>query len=245
MYRNIDINTNEKIKIGILHKKKTGWIYYFTNYINPIENCPVCNNNEENFCEINNDIKVEYFFRVFKDYLPILFVVGFGSKNIINKNASFLLENNNSMFFLNDCLDLFCEEELLNNENMWYCSHCKKRKIAKKQIKLSRPPNYLIIQIKKFTSTSGFFYSSNEKKNVFVYYPIHNLDLSNYFEEGGGDRAKYDLYAVIQHHGNISEGHYTAICKINDFWVLYNDSSLSKISSPVTKDAYLLFYKKS
>ena len=84
-------------------------------------------------------------------------------------------------------------------------------------------PIYLIIQLKKFKNNSGFFSSSNEKKEVYIKYPIKNLDLSQYMENFKGNNTKYDLYAVIQHHGEIGHGHYTSICKIIDKWYLFND----------------------
>ena len=145
---------------------------------------------------------------------------------------------------MNDCLKLFCEEENLNKDNKWYCNNCKKHKNAKKQIRFFKLPQYLIIQLKKFQNSAGIFYSSNEKKNCFIKYPINNLDLSYYSENNEENKQKYDLYGVIEHYGEISEGHYTAICKVNDIWVLFNDSVLSRINDPVTSNAYLLFYRK-
>ena len=68
--------------------------------------------------------------------------------------------------------------------------------------------------------------------------------MSNFSENSEENMQKYDLYAVIEHYGEISEGHYTAICRVNKIWVLFNDSLLSKINDPVTSNAYLLFYRK-
>ena len=242
-----NINCKEKdiIKIGLLHRKNDGWIYYFANFLDSRENCPLCKNKEENYCEFNNEFcTIGYIFKKL-NYKPILFVIGFAKKKLLNRNLKIPDKVNNGLFFLNDCLKLFCEEELLNSDNKWYCNICKKHKTAKKQIRLFKLPIYLIIQLKKFKNSSGLFYSSHEKKDIFIKYPIHNLDLSKYVEDKEGNKQKYDLYAVIQHHGAISEGHYTAICKINDIWVLFNDSQLSQINNPVTYDAYLLFYRKN
>ena len=242
----INPNKNEKIKIGLLHKKNNGWIYYITNMFESKELCPLCQSTDENFCDFNNEfLKIDYIFKTLKNYKPILFVVGFTKRKLVNREIKIPGKINNGLFFLNDCLKLFCEEELLNSDNMWYCNNCKKHKTAKKQIRLFKLPQYLIIQLKKFKNNSGFFYSSNEKKDIFIKYPLNNLDLNKYVEDKEGNKQKYDLYAVIQHHGEISEGHYTAICKINDIWVLFNDSLLSKINNPVTNDAYLLFYRRS
>ena len=41
----------------------------------------------------------------------------------------------------------------------------------------------------------------------------------------------------------MNQGHYTAICKNNDKWISYNDSNLSISKNPVSKNAYVLFYK--
>ena len=62
-----------------------------------------------------------------------------------------------------------------------------------------------------------------------------------YIEE---NNAIYDLYGIIEHFGTMSSGHYTAICKNNNKWINYNDSSLDINKNPVSKNAYVLFYKK-
>ena len=242
---NINSKINDIIKMGILHRKNDGWMYYFSFFLDSREYCPLCQNKEENYCEFNNEfVRIGYIFKKL-NYKPILFVIGFTKKKLLKRSIKLPDKLNNGLFFLNDCLKLFCEEELLNSDNKWYCNVCKQHKTAKKQIRLFKLPNYLIIQLKKFKNTTGFFNSSHEKKDIFIKYPLHNLDLSKYVEDKAGNKQKYDLYAVIQHHGEISEGHYTAICKINDIWVLFNDSQLSQINNPVTYDAYLLFYRKS
>ena len=242
MYANI--NDNDNIIIGLLHKKNNGWAYYLTNMFDNREYCPLCSNKEDNFCIFNNNFKISYILKNLRNYHPVLFVIGFSNKKLINKPLHVPDKVSNGFFFLNDCLKLFCEEENLNKDNKWYCNNCKKHKNAKKQIRFFKLPKYLIIQLKKFQNSAGFFYSSNEKKNCFIKYPINNLDLSNFSENNQDNNQKYDLYAVIEHYGEISEGHYTAICKLNDIWVLYNDSILSRINDPVTSNAYLLFYKK-
>lgn len=59
----------------------------------------------------------------------------------------------------------------------------------------------------------------------------------------------YDLYAVTNHFGSLSFGHYTATCKnyISGLWYDYNDSSVSEVDSPsdvVSEAAYVLYYKR-
>lgn len=58
----------------------------------------------------------------------------------------------------------------------------------------------------------------------------------------------YDLYAVINHIGNMQSGHYTAYCKnpLDQQWYSFDDTRVTQISQSdvVTCDAYILFYQK-
>jgi len=60
--------------------------------------------------------------------------------------------------------------------------------------------------------------------------------------------ALYDLFAVSDHSGSLSGGHYTAICRnpIDNKWYDFNDSYVSSSSEErvVSPEAYLLFYRQ-
>ena len=238
MYTNL--HQEDKINVGLVHKINGDWYYYFTNGFDSKEVCPLCKT-EDKYCQLYEyESIIDILKRIKKknkDFGPALFAIGNKTKNVVNKKLISDKYYKNGLFFLSDCLKLFCEEELLNNDNLWYCNKCKKHKAAKKQIRLYKLPIYLIIQLKKFKNSAGFFSPTNEKKETYIKYPINNLDLSEYIEDFGGKKEKYDLYAVIQHHGEISQGHYTAICKINDKWYLFNDSKYFLINNPINRDA--------
>ena len=57
---------------------------------------------------------------------------------------------------------------------------------------------------------------------------------------------RYDLYAVCNHYGSMSNGHYTAFCKnpVDGNWYNYDDECVHSVteSQLVTNGAYLLFY---
>ena len=242
----INVSENDIIKVGILHQKNDSLAYYIKNIFDSREYCPICNNSQENYCKLNDNIKLEYLFNKFKTYIPLLFVMGVSNKEISRRNMKISENLENGIFFLNDCLNSFCEEELLNKGNKWNCDKCKINNKAKKQMKLYRMPKYLIIQLKKFENKVTFLNSINvKKKEDFIKYPINNLDLSQFTENEEEKKYRYDLDSVIQHHGTINEGHYTSICNINENWVLFNDSKHYKIDNPITNDAYILFYKRS
>ena len=61
---------------------------------------------------------------------------------------------------------------------------------------------------------------------------------------------EYELFAVDNHYGRMGFGHYTAFARDlenpESVWHNFDDSHVSPIteSQVVTKDAYILFYKK-
>lgn len=64
----------------------------------------------------------------------------------------------------------------------------------------------------------------------------------------GSEENLYDLYAVCNHTGGMTGGHYTAYCKnpVDASWYLFDDMRVERISERqiVTKAAYLLFYAR-
>ena len=145
---------------------------------------------------------------------------------------------------LKDCLDLFISNENIQEDDSWYCKKCKQLQKSKQKLEIYKPPNYLIILIKRYNfeqNSKNTF--SGGKNNTYVAYPTDNLDIKEYIVGPEKDKALYDLYGVIQHFGTLNQGHYTAICKNDGNWVLYNDSVIDIIKNPVTKNAYVLFYK--
>lgn len=51
---------------------------------------------------------------------------------------------------LEDCLNAFREEEMLQGDNKWYCGKCKDHVEALKKMDVYRLPNILVIQLKRF-----------------------------------------------------------------------------------------------
>lgn len=75
--------------------------------------------------------------------------------------------------------------------------------------------------------------------------------MTNYIAQNrgaeGGQKILYDLYAVSNHFGSLSGGHYTAYAKncLYKKWYYFDDSEVSRASASdaVTKAAYVLFYR--
>lgn len=63
--------------------------------------------------------------------------------NLNNQN----LENKECSIY--NCLEMFTAEEVLDQENAWYCSNCKDHKLASKKMEIYNVPDNLILHLKR------------------------------------------------------------------------------------------------
>ena len=75
----------------------------------------------------------------------------------------------NTEISLEDTFEFLREEEILEENNEWFCEKCKKKQKALKKIEIYNAPKILIIQIKRF--------SKRNKINTKVDFPLKNLDI--------------------------------------------------------------------
>ena len=166
------------------------------------------------------------------------------NKNIIKNEKKI-----NKKIDISDCLNLFNKEEILDEDNMWFCSNCKEYRKCGNKIQLFKSPFYLIIQLKRFKSN---IYFSEEGENIieenknqtYITYPVENFDLSGFIYDGNKNKYLYDLYAIIVHKGTLNNGHYIAVCKNKGKWVKYDDEKLSYVDEPISGNTYILFYSR-
>ncbi|GAA5909816.1 uncharacterized protein JCM6883_003102 [Sporobolomyces salmoneus] len=159
---------------------------------------------------------------------------------------------------LEDCIDEFLREEILEGENAWNCPQCRRPRTASKQLAITRLPKILIIQLKRFTSYSSF----SAKVETNVDFPLEDLDLgyllppkstSNRFDLNLPHEANtnYELYALVNHLGSENtSGHYTAIVRKGDTFLEIDDESITPVPASELVDrcassVYLLFYRLS
>jgi len=157
-------------------------------------------------------------------------------------------------YSLYDCFDLFTKPEILDQENLWYCSKCKEHKQATKKMDVYKLPNTLILHLKRFKtsrvhSIGSFYFSGGSSKiTTLIDFPIEGLDLTKYTLGKYDEPPIYDLFAITNHYGSLGGGHYTAYAKnpLKNKWYDFNDSSVSlqDPSELVTSAGYLLFYKR-
>ena len=253
-------NTHLKIlDLNIIHgkdTKKEGFLAMF--YIEDV--CKFCgNSNETNYyCSIKNlgpyEKTIKEIFNKIKK--PVILAAASECYNLSGKlylecplfESNYQIEKESNKYLeniaLKECLELLVKNENFQDDESWYCKKCQKLQKSKQKLQIYKPPNYLIILLKRynFKKSEGNNFSG-EKNNTFISYPIDNFDIREYIEGPEKNKAIYELYGVIEHYGTLNQGHYKAICKNDGNWISYNDSLIDIVKSPVTKNAYVLFYK--
>ncbi|KAJ5988104.1 hypothetical protein N7481_003314 [Penicillium waksmanii] len=149
---------------------------------------------------------------------------------------------------LDECLDEFGKEEILEEQESWFCPRCKTHTRAKKKFDLWSTPDVLVVHLKRFCIINRY---RRMKLDTLVDFPLEELDLSKYITgPDDGKPMKYDLIGVDNHSGSMNGGHYTAYCKNfeDGRWYDFNDSSVYDIDNNkarvVSSRAYLLFYRR-
>lgn len=167
-----------------------------------------------------------------------------------------------SKFDIQQCLDAFVRTEVMEKSDAWNCPRCKTLRKATKTLSLSRLPPVLLIHFKRFSFKGPF----TDKIEKHIDFPLKGLDLTNYMPPPlppGVDRTgmqmyqpddprsqippyKYDLYAVTNHFGSLSSGHYTSFIASRGGWLYCDDSRVTPANAKevVGKPAYVLYYKR-
>jgi len=197
-----------------------------------------------------NVLKVMYE----KEYSVILdHFYGISLTYIINQDDTVVSVNAEPYMMLNlpipqksditikDCIELYCQDEILDGDNMWYNEETGQKEIVIRKSKFWSFPKILIIDLKRFNN-------NNNKRQEFINIPVEEaLDLSSYVYGYNSNAYLYKLYAVCNHEGGSTGGHYTStIKKEDDKWYNYNDSIISEVSEKnvISTKAYCLFLKK-
>ena len=145
---------------------------------------------------------------------------------------------NNKSPSLIDCFNHYVDGEIIEN----YIDESTNEKVdIRKKILFWSFPNILAIDLKRFNNRF-------QKNQIYVTFPLDNLDLSPYVIGYKKENYKYELYGVCNHSGGVMGGHYTSYVKnANGKWYHYNDTSVSEVGmsdSIISPKAYVLFYRK-
>lgn len=144
---------------------------------------------------------------------------------------------------IEDCMKEYCNEEILDENNLWTCDKCNKGVMGIKKLQLWTCPPILVIQFKRFN------YARRSKNSRMIKYPMNDFDIRPMMSPIHIDPTKsykYTLQCVVNHTGGLDCGHYYSYCKDEDTdkWFKFNDTIVTEISplSIISKEAYLLFY---
>eukprot|EP00425_Heterocapsa_triquetra_P047038 CAMPEP_0195074464 /NCGR_PEP_ID=MMETSP0448-20130528/17561_1 /TAXON_ID=66468 /ORGANISM="Heterocapsa triquestra, Strain CCMP 448" /LENGTH=835 /DNA_ID=CAMNT_0040106721 /DNA_START=33 /DNA_END=2540 /DNA_ORIENTATION=+ len=149
---------------------------------------------------------------------------------------------------LEDCLNAFTRREELAPEDWVRCSTTGRAERSLKKLDIWTVPDCLLVHLKRFGSEQ--LSGPLEKVDTYVKAPV-DLDLTPWVRGSPPARgAQYKLYAVVNHTGSLSFGHYTAYGQVGEGqdrqWYHFNDSSVTRTDEKevVSKAAYILFYER-
>ena len=168
---------------------------------------------------------------------------------------------------IDDCLDSYCQEEMLSGDEVWKCPYCKCEREATKQITITRAPQFLVIHFKRFEMRKG----DAKKVHTPINFPLFNFHLGEYMvrpdastnrqAEDVVDTATtgpfiYDAYAVMRHIGSSGNGgHYVSLVRdaARSSWRKFDDEKVVDIDPTKLKpsqrlqneEAYLVFYGRA
>ena len=152
-----------------------------------------------------------------------------------------LLLQTSELISIDDLLEDYFEEEEIKFETK--CEKCAKKRVHKKEVKFSQPPNILILSLQRINNRT------KRKNTCYVSFP-EILDIKKFIDIdcGHANETQYVLYGIGNHSGTINFGHYYAYVKLNDkYWYEFNDSMVRRISGGIntrSNTVYTLFYKK-
>lgn len=142
---------------------------------------------------------------------------------------------------LHDCIDLYCNHILFENDNAYFNESTEEYVSALKSTLFWKLPHILIFTFNR-TKTNGI-----GKNNKLIHFPVQKLDMSKYLILQDSV-YEYELYGVGCHSGGIMGGHYTACVKHLDKWYHCNDDKIIQLHNPlqlINPNVYCLFYRKT
>ena len=223
--------------------------------------CPICNEKRKNslFCPLisdkNKDKTIKDLILLFKyPEQPIFFLAKCKyydpKKQIYSNISSFSIKNNNKKvkekkLDIYDCFELYTKKESIYGMD-FPCEQCKSIQIPQRQKLIYKPPLYLIIQLERITTNlrGSYFKNNYIVDETLIDFPINNLDIREYVEGPEKNKAKYNLYGIIDREISSRNDNIYSICKNKNKWIMYKDNKLVGTNSLINKNVNYLFYRR-
>ena len=152
-------------------------------------------------------------------------------KNVFEDFISINLNVNESLN-LYQLFEKYLSKEIHDDsDNLYFCDHCKCNCISEQKINLYKLPKNFIIVFKR--------YSESCKISTNIDFPI-NLKIK---ETMNNEIFNYNLSGIVNHFGNLSDGHYNSFVNVNNKWYFMDDDVIIEKESINTSQSYILFYK--
>jgi len=202
------------------------------NSYNLLDNTPIQSsyNYINQYNKKDNSIITHLFFSLFEIHYVDQSRVKVSTKYESNWNIDLSIPEKDTIT-LYDCLDTTFKEEYLSGDNAWFDDKTNEKKNVYKITKIVYEPNILVFNLKRWIR-----YDKKNKSKI-LFEPI--IDMSPY----SLNPCKYELFAIINHDGNVYGGHYYSFIK-KGTWLEFNDNEIKKISSLIQTSNYCLFYRK-
>jgi len=147
---------------------------------------------------------------------------------------------------LEDCLARFTCAETLGGLST--CAACGESVERRKQLRIDKLPNVLVLHLKRFDARQ------ERKIRCAVDFPLIDLDLAPFLAPKRNDDVPedapphlYRLSAVINHDGDLGQGHYTAFVSEGGSWFFCDDHHVHAVREEDVRNSegYILLYVRS
>ena len=167
------------------------------------------------------------------------------------------------------CLRSYCQEEMLSGDEVWKCPHCKCKRMATKQIIITRAPQILVVHFKRFSASKT---QSARKIHTPIEFPLHGLRMDDFVisypspTQAPDTSAPpttgatvppftYDAFGVLRHLGSsMGSGHYISLVRDAErqTWRRFDDERATDFNPRdlrgrdrlQNEQAYIVFYER-
>ncbi|KAJ5984099.1 hypothetical protein N7481_006198 [Penicillium waksmanii] len=167
------------------------------------------------------------------------------------------------------CLRSYCKEEMLSGDEVWKCPHCKCKRMATKQIFITRAPQILVVHFKRFSASKT---QSARKIHTPIEFPLHGLRMDEFLISHGASAPppdmgvpppmgatdppfSYDAFGVLRHIGSsMGSGHYISLVRDAErhCWRRFDDERAGDFNPRdlrardrlQNEQAYIVFYER-
>ncbi|CAL8371244.1 unnamed protein product [Boreogadus saida] len=143
------------------------------------------------------------------------------------------------VYNVEDGLKQFFSQSKLTGENQVYCDECEVKADTTTECEVELYPKVLVLLLKRFEFC--YYEMDYVKNNTPLDVPL-NIDIPK--------GVSYELYATVDHVGDLRGGHYTATIQPPDdggSWYDFDDSRVTpknNFNPERSQNGYLLFYRK-